>query len=114
MHKDLGILLIAYTIYTDATFAMSTITSQLYIAEVHPSTLEYTLYSLAQNLFQIGCLLIFLTVFHFSQIKLNVWLLAGYSIILIIPVWGMVGLSGVDFGFKVSLHSHRIFYQTIF
>lgn len=95
-------MLIAYTIYTDATFAMSSITSQLYIAEVHPSTLEYSLYSLAQNLFQIGCLLMFLTIFHFSRVRLNAWLFVGYLMILIIPVWGMIGLSSVNFGFKVG------------
>lgn len=47
------LLLISYTAYTDTVFAMSAVTAQLFYATLKPSTLEYSLYTLAQNLFRL-------------------------------------------------------------
>ena len=58
--KNMAAILVSYTIYTDSTFAVSSVISQLFIAEVRPSTLEFSLYSLAQSLFLMGCTLAFL------------------------------------------------------
>ncbi len=104
--KNMLILLLAYTIYVDTVFALSSVTSQLYYTEVKPDTLEYSLYSLAGNVFQIVTML----AFYFWQIwrppfSLEHWLILGYALILIVPIWGCIGLANVDFGLKVGYDS---------
>ncbi|KAK8064261.1 autophagy-related protein 22 [Apiospora saccharicola] len=80
--KNMALLLLSYTIYTDTVFAVSSVTSQLFFTEMKPDALEISLYSLANSF-------------------LESWLIIGYAMILIVPVWGCIGLSeAVDFGFK--------------
>lgn len=105
--RNMMFLLLAYTIYSDTLFALNSITSQLYYIEVKPDTLEYTLYSLAGNLYY----LVLTLVFYLLQVRfkwnLEKCLLAGYALVLIVPVWGCIGLaSDINFGFKVS-HSEN-------
>jgi hypothetical protein len=100
--KNMFFLLLSFTIYTDTVFALNSVTSQLYFSEVLPDTLEYSLYSLAGNLFLIVCTV----AFYFWQtwrppFRLEYWLIIGYALVLIIPVWGCIGLADVNFGFKV-------------
>jgi len=80
------------------------VTGQLFVAEIHPGALEYSLYALAQTLIQLVLAVIFLWIRPKLSVKLETWLIIGYGLILIIPLWGCIGLSNVDFGFKV----HRI------
>ncbi|ETN36788.1 uncharacterized protein HMPREF1541_09066 [Cyphellophora europaea CBS 101466] len=98
--KNMAAILVSYTIYTDSTFAVSSVISQLFIAEVRPSTLEFSLYSLAQSLFLMGCTLAFLWIRPYFRMGLEMWLLIGYALILVIPVWACIGFSSANFGFK--------------
>ncbi|KIX01250.1 uncharacterized protein Z518_08975 [Rhinocladiella mackenziei CBS 650.93] len=100
LRKNMLALLVSYTIYTDSTFTLISIVGQLFVAEVHPSTLEYSLYSLSQSLLSIGCTVAFFVIRPYIRIKLETWLIMGYALILLIPAWGCIGLSSVDFGFK--------------
>jgi MFS-type transporter involved in bile tolerance (Atg22 family) len=103
--RNMLFLLLAYTISTDTLFALFSITGQLYFLEIRPDTLEYSLYNLAGNLYSF-----FLTLaFYFLQSRfrwdLGKCLAFGYALILVVPLWGCIGLAGnVDFGFKVSIH----------
>ena len=94
-------LLVSYTIYTDTTFAVSSVITQLFVAEIRPGTLEYSLYSLAQYVLMLVCTLVFLWIRPHLSITLESWLIVGYAIILVIPIWGCTGRSTVNFGFKV-------------
>ncbi|KAK7963395.1 hypothetical protein PG988_010369 [Apiospora saccharicola] len=100
--KNMALLLLSYTIYTDTVFAVSSVTSQLFFTEMKPDALEISLYSLANSLF--GAVTVI--AFFFWQdwrppFSLESWLIIGYAMILIVPVWGCIGLSeAVDFGFK--------------
>ena len=105
--RSLGALLIAYTIFVDSLFAVSSVTSQLFISEVHPDALEYSLYSLAQTLLQAILPILFLGIQTHLSIRLETWMIIGYVLILIVPIWGCIGLSNIDFGFKVSTTSTR-------
>lgn len=96
-------LLISYTIYTDTTFAASSVISQLFIAEIRPGTLEFSLFSLTQVLCIIGCNVLFLLIQPHLPVKMETWLLAGYALMVLIPFWGCIGLADVDFGFKVCI-----------
>ena len=99
--KSLGVLLVAYTIYVDSTFAVASVASQLFVAEVRPDALEYSLYSLAQNLLQLFLPIVFLWSRPKLPLRLETWMVIGYSINLIVPIWGCIGLADVNFGFKV-------------
>ncbi|KAI1846241.1 hypothetical protein JX265_010618 [Neoarthrinium moseri] len=99
--KNMLFLLLAYTIYSDTNFALSSIISQLYFAEVHPDTLEFSLYILASNLFTVICTLAFYLVHRKLQFKLEKGLILGYGLILIVPIWGCIGIADQDkFGDK--------------
>ena len=80
---------------------MSSVTSQIFLAELHPAALEYSLYSLAVSLLGLGCNLSFFWIKPHVKVRMETWLIAGYVLILIVPIWGCVGLSSVEFGFKV-------------
>lgn len=103
--KNMAVLLLSYTIYTDTVFALSSVTSQLYFVEVKPDTLEYSLYSMASNFFGV----VTTSGFYLWQIwrppfSLEYWLVIGYSLILIVPLWGCIGLAdNINFGFKVAI-----------
>jgi hypothetical protein len=103
----MAVLLFSFTIYTDTTYAISSVVNQLFIAEVRPDTLEYSLYALAQTICGVICTVAFLWVRPFVPIRLESWLLIGYGIIIIIPVWGCIGFADVNFGYKVSLGPPR-------
>lgn len=103
----MALLLISFTIYTDTTYAISSVTSQLFVAEVRPDTLEISLYALASTICGVICTVLFMTSRPYVPIRLESWLLIGYGINTLIPVWGCIGLGAVDFGFKVSLQRHR-------
>ena len=96
-------LLISYTIYTDSAFAVNSVTGQIFVAEIRPAALEFSLYSLAQSLLLLVCSLGFLFVQRRLSIRLETWLIIGLAMLLLIPIWGCIGLSNVNFGFKVSL-----------
>ena len=100
-------LLISFTIYTDTTYAISSVTSQLFVLEVMPGTLEISLYALASTISGVVCTAGFMTIRPYVPIRLETWLLIGYGIMILIPVWGSIGLSAgvVNFGFKVSFNT---------
>jgi hypothetical protein len=101
--KSMLALLLSYTIYTDTSFALNSVTSQLYFAEVKPNALEFSLYTIASNLFQLGCTMGFFALqIWWPPFNLERWLIVGYGLMLIIPIWGSIGLAGnIDFGFRV-------------
>jgi hypothetical protein len=98
----MALLLVSFTIYTDTTYAISSVTSQLFILEVLPDTLEITLYALASTISGVICSVGFMALRPYVPIRLETWLLIGYGIMILIPVWGTIGLANVSFGFKVS------------
>lgn len=100
--RNMALLLLSYTIYTDTTYSIASVTGQLYVAEVRPGTLEYSLYALAQCISGVICSVFFLTVRPYIPIKLETWMLIGYGINLIIPIWGCIGFANVSIGFRVS------------
>ena len=95
-------LLVSYTIYTDTTYAISSVISQLFVIEVRPSTLEISLFALAQTISGVVCSVAFLYLRPCIPIHLESWLLFGYAILLLIPIWGCIGFASVHFGFKVG------------
>ncbi len=101
VRKNMFALLVSYTIYTDCSVAMSSVTTQLFLSELHPAALEYSLYSLAVSLTGLGCNLMFFWVKPHVKVRMETWLITGYILVLIIPIWGCIGLSDVGFGFKV-------------
>ncbi|KAH7031447.1 autophagy-related protein 22-like protein [Microdochium trichocladiopsis] len=100
--KNMAILLLSYTIYVDTTFALRSVTSQLYFVEILPDTLEYSMYSLAGNLMSLLAQWLFFGVQSWRPVlRLEAWLIVGYALALVIPIWGCIGLSeSVGFGFK--------------
>ena len=98
-------LLASYTIYTDCAIAVSSVMTQLFLTELRPGALEYSLFSLAQSLLGLICVLIFFWIRPWVKFRLETWLIVGYMLILVIAAWGYVGFSSVDFGLKVSLLS---------
>jgi hypothetical protein len=101
--RNMLFLLVAYTIYTDTLFALGSITGQLFFATMQPGAVEFSLYSLSGNLFNLICTMTFFLLQRHMQWNLEHCLIVGYALILVVPVWGCIGLSDVDFGFKVSL-----------
>jgi len=104
-------LLVSYTIYTDTTYAISSVTSQLFVLEVMPGILEISLYALASTISGVICTVGFMAIRPYVPIRLETWLLIGYGIMILIPVWGSIGLSAsvVNFGFKVSFDTkHKL------
>jgi len=98
----MAVLLISFTIYTDTTYAISSVTSQLFVLEVLPGTLEISLYALASTISGVVCSVGFMALRPYVPIRLETWLLIGYGIMILIPVWGAIGFANVSFGFKVS------------
>lgn len=105
--NNMACLLLSYTIYVDTDFAVSSITSQLYFVEFKPDTLEYSLYSSGSTVFGgILNLEIYYLQTWWPLLSLQRWLIVGYATILIIPIWGCIGVSiSVDFGFEASASS---------
>ncbi|KAE9381972.1 hypothetical protein N431DRAFT_16241 [Stipitochalara longipes BDJ] len=103
--KNMAVLLLSYTIYTDTSFALNSVTAQLYFAEVKPDTLEYSLYSMAANIFGVVTSLGFYLLQTWRPpFSLEHWLIIGYALILIVPIWGCIGFAdNINFGFKVQL-----------
>jgi hypothetical protein len=106
--KNLLLLLVAYTVYTDTTFALSSISGQLFFAELRPTTLEFSLYTLAGILFAIVNILVFFFIQNWAHLRLEACLVAGYSLSILVPAWGCIGLGSADFGFKVWTSTHCI------
>jgi len=102
VRRNMAVLLISYTIYTDTIFAVTSVIGQLFVAEIRPGALEYSLYSLAQVLCIIVTNLLFLWIRPKLPISLEKWLISGYAISLLLPIWGCIGFAGVSFGFKVN------------
>jgi hypothetical protein len=75
------VLLISFTIYTDTTYAISSVTSQLFVAEVRPGTLEYSLYALSSTISGLLCTIGFMWIRPSVPIRLESWLLIGYGIV---------------------------------
>jgi hypothetical protein len=100
--RSMAVLLISFTIYTDTTYAISSVTSQLFVLEVLPGTLEISLYALASTISGVVCSVGFMALRPYVPIRLETWLLIGYGIMILIPVWGAIGFANVSFGFKVS------------
>lgn len=100
--KNMACLLLSYTIYVDASFAVSSVTSQLFFVEIKPNTMEYSLYAITSSIFT-GIMSL---AFYYLQswrpvMSLEKWLIVGYAMILVIPIWGCIGLAEtVGFGFK--------------
>ena len=102
-------LLVSYTIYTDTTYAISSVTSQLFVLEVMPGTLEISLYALASTISGVICTVGFMAIRPYVPIRLETWLLIGYGIMILIRVWGAIGFANVSFGFKVSFDTkHKL------
>jgi hypothetical protein len=99
--RSMAILLVSFTIYTDTTYAISSVTSQLFVLEVLPGTLEISLYALASTISGVICSVGFMALRPYVPIRLETWLLIGYGIMILIPVWGTIGFANVSFGFKV-------------
>jgi MFS-type transporter involved in bile tolerance (Atg22 family) len=102
VRKNMAALLISYTIWTDTIFAINSNISQLFIAEIRPGALEFSLYSLAQSLFLLGTSLAFLYIQPHFRIRLETWYIIGLVVTLIIPAWACIGIADVNFGSKVS------------
>ncbi|KAK5047490.1 hypothetical protein LTR84_006587 [Exophiala bonariae] len=98
--KNMLFLLVGYTVYTDSLFALSSVTGQLFYVEIKPSTLEYSLYSIAGPIMLGVCTIVFYYLQRWARWNLEKCLIAGYFLILIVPIWGCIGLSSVDFGLK--------------
>lgn len=105
VRKNMAALLLSYTIYTDTAFAINSNISQLFIAEIHPGTLEFSLFSLAQSLFLLGCSLAFLLIEPHLPVRLESWYIIGLALQMLLPVWACIGIADVNFGFKVSAFS---------
>ena len=104
--RNMMFLLIAYTVYSDTLFALYSLTSQLYFIEVQPDTFEYSLYTLSGNLFWALLTVVFYVVQLRFKWDLGKVLIIGYALILIIPIWGCIGLANIEnFGLKVSAYS---------
>ncbi|KAM0707711.1 hypothetical protein Q7P35_004358 [Cladosporium inversicolor] len=99
--RSMAVLLISFTIYTDTTYAISSVTSQLFILELLPGTLEISLYALASTISGVICSVGFMALRPHVPIRLETWLLIGYGIMILIPVWGAIGFANVSFGFKL-------------
>ncbi|PVH89376.1 hypothetical protein DL98DRAFT_647904 [Cadophora sp. DSE1049] len=100
--KNMAVLLLSYTVYVDTVFALNSVTGQLYFVQVMPDTLEYTLYNMAFTVFGAITTLGFYAIQVWRPpFRLEHWLVIGYAIILIIPIWGCIGFADNDsFGFK--------------
>ena len=107
--KNMAVLLLSYTIYTDTVFVLNSVTSQLFFIEIMPGTLEYSLYSMAFNIFGAVTMLgFYLWQLWRPPFSLEYWLVIGYALVLIIPIWGCIGLAGnINFGFKVTIPSMK-------
>lgn len=105
--RSMAMLLISFTIYTDTTYAISSVISQLFVLEVLPGTLEISLYALASTISGVVCSVGFMALRPYVSIRLETWLLIGYGIMILIPVWGAVGFVNVSFGFKVSFDTQN-------
>jgi MFS-type transporter involved in bile tolerance (Atg22 family) len=113
LRKNMAALLISYTIWTDTVFAINSNISQLFIAEVRPGALEFSLYSLAQSVFLLATSLLFLFVRPHLRIRLETWYIIGLVVTLLIPTWACIGIADVNFGSKVSCSSSwRLVYET--
>lgn len=110
----MAVLLLSYTIYVDTVFALNSVTGQLYYVQVLPDTLEFTLYSMVFTIFgAVTTLAFYLLQVWRPPFRLEYWLVIGYAIILIIPIWGCIGfVDNIDFGFKVFHSSLWISFKT--
>lgn len=98
--RSMAVLLISYTIYNDTAFAIASVMSQLYVLELRPGTLEISLYALAATVSGAIASIGFFWIRPLLPFRLEYWLLVCYFIMILIPVWGILGFAGVNFGFK--------------
>jgi MFS-type transporter involved in bile tolerance (Atg22 family) len=110
----MALLLVSFTIYNDCSYAILSVTGQLFYAEVKPGTLEYTLYALAATISGVIAALGFIWVRPHVPIRLETWLLIAYGLLLIQPAWGCIGFADINFGLKVCLllnaHATRLYH----
>lgn len=101
--KNMFVMLLSFTIFNDVLLAMGSVTGQLFFIEIVPDALETSLYSLAGLFFQIaGTLGFFFLQAYKPPFRLEYMMIFGYALILIVPIWGCIGLkAGLNFGFKV-------------
>jgi MFS-type transporter involved in bile tolerance (Atg22 family) len=90
------LMLLAYTVYTATTFARGLSIGQLYYAEIQPGTLEVSLYSLATYISFIICTITFCLGHRQWNFSLEKCFLLGYAIVLIVPLWGCIGVAKQD------------------
>jgi hypothetical protein len=84
--RSMAVLLISFTIYTDTSYAIGSVTGQLFVTELQPGTLEYSLYALAQTSCGVICSVGFLWARPYVPIRLKSWLLIGYGLVILVPV----------------------------
>ncbi|KAI0470031.1 vacuole effluxer Atg22 like-domain-containing protein [Xylariaceae sp. FL0804] len=98
--RSIAVLLVAFTIYNNTSLALLSVTSQIYVTEVRPGALEYSLYALAQTTSSVVAAVLFHLVRPRVPLRLETWLLLSYGLLLLVPVWGYIGLADINFGFK--------------
>lgn len=101
VRKNMAALLVSFTIWTDTVFAINSNISQLFIAEIRPQALEFSLFMLAQSLFLLGTSLAFLFVQPHVRIRLETWYIIGLITTMVVPAWACIGIADVSFGSKV-------------
>ncbi|KAK0536740.1 hypothetical protein OC835_001931 [Tilletia horrida] len=97
--------LLAYTIYTDTTFAFASVTGQLFTLNVRPSTREFSAYSIVGPATSIFVATTFVQVFPVLQRRLGLtlrwWTALAYGINLFVALWACIGISEhAQVGFK--------------
>ncbi|CZS99427.1 uncharacterized protein RAG0_07746 [Rhynchosporium agropyri] len=100
--KNMAALLLSYTSYVDTLFVLSSVTGQLYFVEILPDALEFTLYTMATTIFGAITTLAFYSLQVWRPpFKIEQRLVIGYSLVLVIPIWGRIELADdINFGFK--------------
>lgn len=61
-----------------------------------------SLYALAMTICGVLVTVAFMVARPLIPIRLETWLLIGYGLLILIPVWGCIGFASVNFGYKVS------------
>ncbi|KAL9934169.1 hypothetical protein V8E36_007251 [Tilletia maclaganii] len=98
-------VLLAYTIYTDTTFAFGSVTGQLFNLNVRPSIREFSAYSIVGPATSILVSSTLVWTFPVLQRRLNLtlrwWTVVAYSLNLFVAVWACIGISEASqVGFK--------------
>ncbi|KAK0545662.1 hypothetical protein OC845_005011 [Tilletia horrida] len=97
--------LLAYTIYTDTTFAFGSVTGQLFNLNIRPTTREYTAYSIVGPATSILVATVFVYIFPYLHrhvgLTLTRWTALAYGLNLFVAFWACIGISAsASVGFK--------------